>query len=102
MKAKLKPRRNNQNIIPALDTDSLADEIKRSLIPLIETKIRYYIDQRIGLLIQSNELGTRGSLNFSVNDSSWVFKSNGEVVAAITNDGVLKIKNIWLNGYLSV
>lgn len=80
------------------------DSLKLSLIPILETRIRYYIDQRLGLLINNNSILTRGSSSFNITEDgayvgkSFMFVSNGNTVAKITSDGVLYVRNIWMNG----
>ena len=84
--------------------NNIANKIKSSLIPTLETKMRYYIDQRLGLITNGDELLTRGNNKFSIaediatGNKSFCFNSNGSTVARITAEGVLYVRNVWLNG----
>lgn len=79
-------------------------KLKTNLISMIELKTKYYIDQRMGILINGNSLYTRGycSLNilddFSHGGKSLVYKNNGNPVVTMTQDGYIYCKNIFLNG----
>ena len=92
-----------KNIVAEVVRDEL-DKLRISLNSIIETKIRYHIDQRLGLIANGDQLTTRGNNSFTIaedsehGDKSFMFKSNGEAVALITSAGVLYCRNIWLNG----
>ena len=98
---------NNAQKIKNVVSETVRDEIDKlhhSLNPMIETKIRYHIDQRLGLIANGDQLTTRGSNSFAISEDSahggksFMFKYNGEAVALITSTGVLYCRNIWLNG----
>lgn len=92
-----------KNIVAEVVRDEL-DKLRISLTSMIETKIRYHIDQRLGLIANGDQLTTRGNNSFTIaedsehGDKSFMFKSNGDAVALITSAGVLYCRNIWLNG----
>lgn len=92
-----------KNIVAEVVRDEL-DKLRISLNSTIETKIRYHIDQRLGLIANGDQLTTRGNNSFTIaedsehGDKSFMFKSNGDAVALITSAGVLYCRNIWLNG----
>ena len=92
-----------KNIVTEVVRDEL-DKLRISLTSMIETKIRYHIDQRLGLIANGDQLTTRGNNSFTIaedsehGDKSFMFKSNGDAVALITSAGVLYCRNIWLNG----
>lgn len=92
-----------KNIISEVVRDEI-DKLRTSLIPTIETKIRYNIDQRLGLITNGDQLTTRGSNSFTISEDSthggksFMFKYNGEPVALITSAGALYCRNIWING----
>src|SRR5574344_1634812 len=84
---------NNAQKIKNVVSETVRDEIDKlriSLNPMIETKIRYHIDQRLGLIANGDQLTTRGSNSFTIaedsehGDKSFMFKSNGDAVALIT------------------
>ena len=70
----------------------------------IELKTKYYVDQRINILQNSNDLLTRGANEISIEPDmfnagcSFMFKYNGDAVARITDTGVLYCRNLWING----
>lgn len=84
--------------------DDKLDEMRTRLTNLIEFKTKYYVDQRMITLMQSDDILTRGSnaisiaSDWSTGSSAFMFKYNGETVAKITDGGVLYCKNIWMNG----
>lgn len=92
-----------KNIVAEVVREEL-DKLRISLNSTIETKIRYHIDQRLGLIANGDQLTTRGNNSFTIaedsehGDKSFMFKSNGDAVALITSAGVLYCRNIWLNG----
>ena len=92
-----------KNIVAEVVRDEL-DKLRISLNSTIETKIRYHIDQRLGLIANGDQLTTRGNNSFTIaedsehGDKSFMFKSNGDAVALITSAGVLYCRNVWLNG----
>lgn len=92
-----------KNVVSETVRDEI-DKLRISLNPMIETKIRYHIDQRLGLIANGDQLTTRGSNSFAISEDSahggksFMFKYNGEAVALITSTGVLYCRNIWLNG----
>lgn len=92
-----------KNVVSETVKDEI-DKLRISLNPMIETKIRYHIDQRLGLIANGDQLTTRGSNSFAISEDSahggksFMFKYNGEAVALITSTGVLYCRNIWLNG----
>ena len=71
---------------------------------LIELKTKYYVDQRINVLENSNDLLTRGANELAIQadptnaGNSFQFKYNGDSVARITDSGVLYCRNLWVNG----
>ena len=92
-----------KNVVSETVRDEI-DKLRISLNPMIETKIRYHIDQRLGLITNGDQLTTRGNNSFAISEDSahggksFMFKYNGEAVALITSTGVLYCRNIWLNG----
>ena len=71
---------------------------------LIELKTKYYVDQRINVLENSNDLLTRGANELAIQEdpvhsgNSFQFKYNGDTVARITDSGWLYCRNLWVNG----
>ena len=71
---------------------------------LIESKTKYYIDQKLTMLEGADYNLKRGIDELTIaNDNaqagnSFQFKYNGNVVAKITESGVLYCKNLWING----
>ena len=66
---------------------------------LIELKTKYYVDQRINVLENSNDLLTRGANELAIQEdpvhsgNSFQFKYNGDTVARITDSGWLYCRN---------
>ena len=89
-------------IYEAID-DKMKDML-RNVNNNIETKIRYYLDQRLGLLMNNDRLLTRNTSSFTISPdsthggNSFMFKFNGNTVALITQEGYLYCKNILVNG----
>ena len=82
----------------------LVNNVKTDISPSLETKMRYFINQRLGLITNGDELLSRGNQQFNISEDistgskSFLFKTNGVVVAKITSDGILYVKNIRMNG----
>lgn len=95
-------------ITPDVDINELKADLKIALTPLInsyiDSKIRYNIEQRLGLMFNNDELTTRGSSSFSISSDSqnsgksFMFNVNGEPVAKITEDGRLYCKSLTVGG----
>lgn len=104
----LKDERKPQPPTLDLNLDKLTDELTKritsSLQAYIDTRMRYLIDQRLGLITNNDSITTRGVASFNIAEDyssfgkSFLFKYNGQVVAKITSDGVLYCKMIWMNG----
>ena len=84
--------------------ETYSDKLMPKVSALIELKTKYYVDQRINVLENSNDLLTRGSNELSIAEDpvhagmSWMFKYNGDSVARITDSGILYCRNLWVNG----
>ena len=71
---------------------------------MIETRTRYYVDQRIGVIYNSSMLYTRGTNSLNIDEDpmhggkSLVYKNNGNAVITMTDTGYIYCKNIMLNG----
>ena len=82
----------------------LITSIKRSLYGDIDARAKYWMEQRIGLLLNNNALMQKNTTELKIdydNNSgglSWLFKYNGSTVAYIDNHGFLYCSNILLNG----
>lgn len=95
-------------ITPEVDINELKADLKIALTPIInsyiDSKIRYNIEQRLGLMFNNDELTTRGSSSFSISSDaqntgkSFMFNVNGEPVAKITEDGRLYCKSLSVGG----
>lgn len=95
-------------ITPDVDINELKADLKIALTPIInsyiDSKIRYNIEQRLGLMFNNDELTTRGSSSFSISSDaqntgkSFMFNVNGEPVAKITEDGRLYCKSLSVGG----
>ena len=85
---------------PTATTTESINNITRQLESKIDQRARYYVDSRIGILVNGNELLTRGNNAFNINTATNVFefKNNGNVVASVDSLGVLRCKNLWLSG----
>ena len=106
---KLVKRNNNtntnnnqqQNII---NIREIITSIKRSLYNDIDARAKYWMEQRIGLLLNNNALMKKNTTELKIdydNNSgglSWLFKYNGQTVAYIDGRGYLYCSNILLNG----
>ena len=114
---------NQQTIVPNLNLDKLHDyilqsvkdvaatvvkdvskdvevKVKSMLQSLIEQRTKFYVDQRIGLLMNDDSLLKRGANTFKIDsvNNSFKFMYNGEAVAYVNNDGHVYCKNVWING----
>ena len=80
--------------------ESIIKQLRNSINSQIDQRARYYVDSRLGILINGTELMTRGVNAFNINTATnmFEFKNNGNVVASFDYAGVLRCKNIWLNG----
>lgn len=99
----IKPRDKQDNITELIQTEF--NKLRNSLNGFIESKIRFYIDQRIGIMANGDELLTRGANSFKIAEDmngsggkSFIFNYNGEAVAKITSSGALYCRSVWLNG----
>ena len=89
---------------PMINVPELMTSIKRSLYSDIDARAKYWIEQRMGLLLNNNALMKKNTTELKIdydNNSgglSWLFKYNGSTVAYIDSRGVLYCSNILLNG----
>lgn len=100
--------KTEQTATPDVDINELKADLKIALTPLInsyiDSKIRYNIEQRLGLMFNNDELTTRGSSSFSISSDSqnsgksFMFNVNGEPIAKITEDGRLYCKSLTVGG----
>ena len=94
----------NQNEPTNPNIPELITSIKRSLYGDIDARAKYWMEQRIGLLLNNNALMQKNTTELKIdydNNSgglSWLFKYNGSTVAYIDNHGFLYCSNILLNG----
>ena len=94
----------NQNEPTNPNIPELIANIKRSLYGDIDARAKYWMEQRIGLLLNNNALMQKNTTELKIdydNNSgglSWLFKYNGSTVAYIDNHGFLYCSNILLNG----
>lgn len=105
---KEKIKTTEQTTTPDVDINELKADLKIALTPIInsyiDSKIRYNIEQRLGLMFNNDELTTRGSSSFSISSDaqtsgkSFMFNVNGEPVAKITEDGRLYCKSLTVGG----
>lgn len=108
---KRKPNNNNNNNPnqneppnPIINIPELITSIKRSLYGDIDARAKYWMEQRIGLLLNNNALMKKNTTELKIdydNNSgglSWLFKYNGSTVAYIDSRGFLYCSNILLNG----
>lgn len=80
---------------------------KRNLITkqYLDNRIKYWIDSRLSMVINSNSLLSRGvnsikiEPDYSQGGESFMFVVNGEVVAKITDRGFIYCRNLLINGY---
>jgi len=84
--------------------DKKLTEFTAKVNSLIELKTKYYVDQRINVLENSNDLLTRGANELAIQadptnaGNSFQFKYNGDAVARITDSGILYCRNLLVNG----
>lgn len=94
----------NQNEPTNPNIPELITSIKRSLYGDIDARAKYWMEQRMGLLLNNNALMQKNTTELKIdydNNSgglSWLFKYNGSTVAYIDNHGFLYCSNILLNG----
>ena len=80
------------------------NKLQASIRNMIETQTRYYVDQRIGIMYNSNILFTRGTASLNIIEDashggkSLIYRNNGEAVITMTDTGYIYCKNIMLNG----
>lgn len=97
---------NNQTIPPNqnINIPELITSIKRSLYSDIDARAKYWMEQRIGLLLDNNALMKKNTTELKIdydNNSgglSWIFKHNGSTVAYVDSQGFLYCSNILING----
>lgn len=104
VKRKTNNNTKNQNEPTNPNIPELIASIKRSLYGDIDARAKYWMEQRIGLLLNNNALMQKNTTELKIdydNNSgglSWLFKYNGSTVAYIDNHGFLYCSNILLNG----
>lgn len=87
-----------------INVPELIASIKRSLYSDIDTRAKYWMEQKIGLLLNNNALMKKNTTELKIdydNNSgglSWLFKYNGQTVAYVDCNGFLYCSNILLNG----
>lgn len=112
-------KQNNQNIdvealINSIKTfvdnkfkdvsENISTKLRNSINAQVENRCKYYIDQRIGLMLNSDDLLTRGSNSFTISPDAvhgakaFYFNYMHEPVAYFTYDGRLFCKGLFLNG----
>lgn len=96
--------KQNQESNPIINIPELITSIKRGLYSDIDARAKYWMEQRIGLLLNNNALMKKNTTELKIdydNNSgglSWLFKYNGSTVAYIDSRGYLYCSNILLNG----
>lgn len=104
-KAKASQHKQNDFIKPAINNKPVFE--KRNLITkqYLDNRIKYWIDSRLSMVINSNSLLSRGvnsikiEPDYSQGGESFMFVVNGEVVAKITDRGFIYCRNLLINGY---
>ena len=81
-----------------------SNKLRNSINAQVENRCKYYIDQRIGLMLNSDDLLTRGTNSITISPDAvhgakaFYFNYMHEPVAYITYDGRLYCKGLFLNG----
>ena len=88
--------------------DEIQNTIRQSIMSninsYIDVKLRYNVEQRLGLMFNNDEITTRGANAFSISEDSitggksFMFKYQGQPVAKITEDGRLYCKFLYVGG----